>query len=96
MKMDGGRFYVGQTQDLRERISEHRVGNTKSTAGKNPKLVWFAQMPSRDCARSRTEETCRWQPTRNPTNGSQISRPHQRGRLRLIAVRRPDCVVVLA
>lgn len=54
--MDGGRFYPGQTQELRERISEHRDGNTKSTAGKNPKLVRFAQMPSRDAATTREVE----------------------------------------
>ena len=56
LKMDGGRFYVGQTRELRERISEHRDGNTKSTAGKNPKLVWFAQMPSSDAATTREVE----------------------------------------
>lgn len=52
LKLDGGRFYAGQTRELRERLSEHRDGNTKSTAGKNPKLVWFATLPSRDAATS--------------------------------------------
>lgn len=52
LKLDGGRFYAGQTRELRERLSEHRDGNTKSTAGKNPKLVWFATLPSRDAAAS--------------------------------------------
>ena len=52
LKLDGGRFYAGQTRELRERLSEHRDGNTKSTAGKNPRLVWFATLPSRDAATS--------------------------------------------
>ena len=56
LKLDGGRFYVGQTRELRERISEHRDGNTKSTAGKNPKLVWFTALSSRDAATTREAE----------------------------------------
>lgn len=56
LKLDGGRFYVGQTRELRERISEHRDGNTKSTAGKNPKLVWFTALSSRDAATSMEAE----------------------------------------
>jgi predicted GIY-YIG superfamily endonuclease len=27
---------------------EHRDGTTQSTAGKNPKLVWFSTLSSRD------------------------------------------------
>ena len=56
LKLDGGRFYVGQTRELRERISEHRDGNTKSTAGKNPKLVWFTALSSRNAATSMEAE----------------------------------------
>ena len=52
LKLDGGRFYAGQTRELRERLSEHRDGNTKSTAGKNPKLIWFATLSTRDAATS--------------------------------------------
>lgn len=52
LKLEGGSFYAGQTRELRERLSEHRDGNTMSTAGKNPKLVWFAAFPSRDAATS--------------------------------------------
>ena len=50
LKLDGGRFYAGQTRELRERLSEHRDGRTKSTAGGNPKLVWFEIVDSRDAA----------------------------------------------
>ena len=41
LKLDGGKFYAGHTRELRERMSEHRDGKTRSTAGKNPRLVWF-------------------------------------------------------
>lgn len=41
LKMDNGRFYVGQTNDLEIRLGEHRDGETKSTAGQHPRLVWF-------------------------------------------------------
>ena len=47
LKLDGGEFYAGQTRELRERISEHRDGRTQSTAGHNPKLVWFTEVSSR-------------------------------------------------
>ena len=50
LKLDGGEFYAGQTRELRERLSEHRDGGTKSTAGRNPKLVWFGMLPTRDAA----------------------------------------------
>ena len=50
LKLEGGQFYAGQTRELRERLSEHRDGTTKSTAGKNPKLVWFTVVPTRDAA----------------------------------------------
>lgn len=50
LKLDNGRFYVGQTRELRERLLEHRDGRATSTAGRNPKLVWFAILPSRDVA----------------------------------------------
>ena len=48
LKMDGGRFYAGHTRELRERLSEHRDGSVQSTKGQNPKLVWFATLPSRE------------------------------------------------
>ena len=50
LKLSDGSFYVGQTRELRERMSEHRDNKTPSTAGKNPKLQFFAIMPDRKTA----------------------------------------------
>lgn len=47
MKLDGGDYYVGQTGDLRARVMEHRDGQVAGTAGKNPSLVWFDFIASR-------------------------------------------------
>ena len=47
LKLFGGEFYAGHTRELRERLSEHRDGRERSTAGKNPKLVWFTTLPTR-------------------------------------------------
>jgi len=41
LKLDGGQYYVGQSNDLEIRLKEHEDGLTRSTAGKHPKLVWF-------------------------------------------------------
>ena len=50
LKLDGGKFYAGQTRELRERLSEHSDGRVQSTAGTNPRLVWFATLPTRNDA----------------------------------------------
>ena len=50
LKLDDGQFYVGQTNSLRERLSEHKDGKTRTTRGKNPKLQWFVAVPSRASA----------------------------------------------
>ena len=50
LKLDGNAFYAGQTRELRERVMEHRDGDAVSTAGKNPRLVWFTQVSTRDAA----------------------------------------------
>lgn len=47
LKLDDGSFYAGQTRDLQPRLMEHRDGTTKATAGREPRLVWFAQMRTR-------------------------------------------------
>ena len=41
---------MGHTDNLRARLSEHRDGRTKSTAGKKPELVWFLEVPDRKTA----------------------------------------------
>ncbi len=43
LKLDGGLFYVGQTNSLEMRSQEHSEGTVPSTQGKNPKLVWFEE-----------------------------------------------------
>ena len=53
---DGARFYAGHTRELRERLSEHRDGNSESTAGRNPQLVWFEIFPSRKLAAEQEAE----------------------------------------
>ena len=50
LKLDDGSFYAGQTREIRERLMEHRDGTTKSTAGRNPKLVWFSTVSTREQA----------------------------------------------
>ena len=50
LKLEGGAFYAGQTRELRERLTEHRDGTVASTADKNPRLVWFTIVPSREDA----------------------------------------------
>ena len=50
LKLNDGSFYAGQTREIRERLMEHRDGMTKSTAGRDPRLVWFATVPTREQA----------------------------------------------
>jgi len=52
LKLADGSFYAGQTRELRERLSEHRDDRVQSTARKQPKLVWFGIVPSRQDATS--------------------------------------------
>ena len=65
LKLEGGEFYAGQTRELRERMMEHRDGDTRSTAGKNPKLVWFGIVSSREEA-TRIESKLKQVCDRNP------------------------------
>ncbi len=65
LKLSGGDFYVGQTRDLRERLGEHRDGKTQSTAGKAPKLVWFAPVNTRNEA-VKAEADLKWVIDHNP------------------------------
>ena len=48
LRLSDGEFYVGQTRELPERLSEHRDGKVSTTKGKTPELVWFTELPSRD------------------------------------------------
>ena len=49
-----GRFYVGMTQNINNRIKEHNSGKTKSTKAYSPwKLFFFENYPDRQSARER-------------------------------------------
>ena len=47
LKLSDNSFYVGQTRDLRPRLSEHRDSKVRGTAGKSPELAWFTVVPTR-------------------------------------------------
>lgn len=51
-----GKFYAGQTRDLRARLWEHKDGKTRSTAGRKMNLIYFEELPTRDEAVSREAE----------------------------------------
>ena len=55
-KLDGGEFYIGQTGELRERMSEHRDEPKSPIYGRNPKLQYFEILPNRKAAESREVE----------------------------------------
>ena len=43
LTLDGGDYYLGQTDDLERQVKEHYYGQFPSTAGRNPQLVWSEQ-----------------------------------------------------
>jgi len=56
-----GRFYVGSTDDLDRRLSEHLRGHTPSTRGRGPwKLVYQEAFETLLQARRRELEIKRW------------------------------------
>jgi putative endonuclease len=56
-----GKFYVGSTDDLHLRLSEHHRGQTPSTRGRGPwKLVYQERFASLLEARRRELEIKRW------------------------------------
>ena len=56
LTMDGGAYYVGNTNDLHARLQEHRTNMSQSTKGRNPKLVWFTTVPTRSEAEDLEKE----------------------------------------
>ena len=56
LRLNNGKFYVGHTKELITRITEHREGQTISTAGENPKLRYFEVFPTREEAMVREHE----------------------------------------
>ena len=56
-----GRFYVGSTDDLERRLSEHLRGHSAATRGRGPwKLVHREQFENLLEARRREREIKRW------------------------------------
>jgi putative endonuclease len=56
LMLNCGKFYVGHTRDLKDRIAEHKEGQTISTAGENPRLRYFEIFPTREGAMRREQE----------------------------------------
>ena len=46
----GVEFYVGHTEDIRGRVRTHVSNQDPRTRGKNPKLVWFCEVATREKA----------------------------------------------
>jgi predicted GIY-YIG superfamily endonuclease len=46
-----GRFYTGETSDLRQRLAQHNAGKSSHTAKYVPwKLIWYCGFPRREAA----------------------------------------------
>ena len=59
------RFYVGSTDDLFRRLSEHERGHSLATRGRGPwKLVYKEEFPNLQEARRRELEIKRWKSAR--------------------------------
>jgi len=60
-----GKFYVGSTDDLDRRVSEHARGHTPSTRGRGPwRLVYKEEFATLLEARRRELEIKRWKSSR--------------------------------
>jgi len=52
-----GRYYIGSTKNLDNRISDHNLGRTKSLRSRLPlKLVYYEKYPTQSMARKREKE----------------------------------------
>ena len=50
MQLNDGTLYVGQTRDIRTRKASHQNDENASTRGKDPKLIWYNTVRTRDQA----------------------------------------------
>ena len=57
-----GTLYIGQTDDLKRRVWEHKQKATPGFTSKYgvDKLVWIAEFPTRDEAKSRERQIKTW------------------------------------
>ena len=52
LELDNDELYVGQTNNLEARISEHALGvGAEKTKGRASKLIWFTQLHNREAAK---------------------------------------------
>ena len=66
LKLDGGKYYCGQTNDLVIRLREHQDGTTPSTHGKRPRLVWFEEWIGRKKEMNQAEDDLTLMAVNNP------------------------------
>ena len=52
-EIDNGRFYLGSTKDLRQRLKSHNLGENKATQGDRWKLVYYEAYVELKSARDR-------------------------------------------
>src|SRR3989442_472352 len=70
-----GRYYIGQTSDLENRITEHNHGETRSIKNGTPwKIVWTQELPSRS-------EAMKLETRIKKRGGEKISGRSEEGRL---------------
>ena len=50
LELNDGSLYVGQTRDLQSRLAGHKAGETATTKNKNPKLIWYNPVKTREQA----------------------------------------------
>ena len=50
LKNEKEKMYIGQTQDLNERVRQHNAGNNKSTKNQQWTLVYYEAYKSKDDA----------------------------------------------
>ena len=70
--MNNGRYYVGQTREIHERLHEHRNGMSYQTRGREPKLQWFTTVATRKEAADLEAELQRL--NSNPAGRREINR----------------------
>ena len=70
--MNNGRYYIGQTREIHERLHEHRNGMSYQTRGSEPKLQWFTTVATRKEAADLEAELQRL--NSNPAGRQEINR----------------------